>query len=172
MKRFNWQIFLLGLLLVIMSAFFYSVHYLLFEDSHHIFIYMVGDMVFVPVEVLLVTLIIHRLLSSREKHAMLEKLNMVIGAFFSEVGTELLDNFADFDSDFEESREKLIVGTDWSEQDFSSIIKAFKNYSFRINSQKGDLEALRSFLIEKRAFLLIDEPELLCLLPFSCEAFL
>ena len=103
---------------------------------------------------------------------MLEKLNMVIGAFFSEVGTELLDNFADFDSDFEESREKLIVGTDWSEQDFSSIIKAFKNYSFRIDSQKGDLEALRSFLIEKRAFLLIDEPELLCLLPFSCEAFL
>ena len=162
MKRFNWQIFL-GLLLVILSAFFYFVHYLIFGDSHHIFIYMVGDMAFVPIEVLLVTLIIHRLLSSREKRAMLEKLNMVIGAFFSEVGTELLDHFAGFDSGFEESREKLIIGRDWSEQDFSTITKAFRSYSCRINSQAGDLEALRSSLIEKRDFLLrlLENPNLL-----------
>ena len=162
MKRFNWQIFL-GLLLVILSAFLYFVHYLIFRDSHHILIYMLGDMAFVPVEVLLVTLIIHRLLSSREKRAMLEKLNMVIGAFFSEVGTELLDHFAGFDSGFEESREKLIIGRDWSEQDFSTITKAFRSYSCRINSQAGDLEALRSSLIEKRDFLLrlLENPNLL-----------
>jgi hypothetical protein len=34
---------------------------------------MVGDIAFVPIEVLLVTLIIHRLLHEREKHARLEK---------------------------------------------------------------------------------------------------
>jgi len=51
---------------------------------------MLGDVAFVPIEVLLVTLIIHRLLSEREKRTRLEKLNMVIGAFFSEMGTDVI----------------------------------------------------------------------------------
>ena len=97
MKRLNWPI-ILGLSLIALSALFYLVHYAIFKDAHHIFIYMVGDIAFVPIEVLLVTLIIHRLLSVREKRSMLKKLNMVIGAFFSEVGTRLLKSFYDFDT--------------------------------------------------------------------------
>jgi hypothetical protein len=58
---------------------------------------MVGDIAFVPVEVLLVTLIIHKVLEVREKRTRLEKLNMVLGTFFSEVGTKLLTYFSDFD---------------------------------------------------------------------------
>ncbi len=44
-------------------------------------------------QVLLGTLIIHQILGEREKRSMLRKLNMVIGAFFSEVGTPLLSYF-------------------------------------------------------------------------------
>ena len=66
---------------------FYSLFH--FRDTHHIFIYLIGDIAFVFLEVLLVTLILHQLLRYREKKAMLNKLNMVIGAFFSEVGGEL-----------------------------------------------------------------------------------
>ena len=83
MKRLNWQ-FLLGLYLIALSAAFYLIHYGIFRDAHHIFIFLVEDIAFVPIEVLLVTLIIHRMLDAREKRAMLEKMNMVIGAFFSE----------------------------------------------------------------------------------------
>ena len=54
MKRLNWQI-LLGLSLIALSALFYLVHYAIFRDAHHIFIYMVGDIAFVPIEVLMVT---------------------------------------------------------------------------------------------------------------------
>ena len=89
MKRFSWQI-VLGLSLIVLSIVFYLIHYVIFRDPHHIFIYMIGDIAFVFVEVLLVTLIIHRLLDEREKRARLEKLNMVIGTFFSEVGTRLV----------------------------------------------------------------------------------
>ncbi len=76
MKKINWQI-ILGVTLVASSIALYSIHYFIFRDPHHIFIYMVGDIAFVPIEVLLVTLIIHRVLSDREKKAMLKKLNMV-----------------------------------------------------------------------------------------------
>jgi len=83
MGRANWQA-TLGLALIALSATVYLIHYLIFRDAHHIFIYMIGDIAFVFVEVLMVTVIIHQLLSLREKRAILEKLNMVIGAFFSE----------------------------------------------------------------------------------------
>ena len=90
MKRFNCQIFL-GLLLVVLSAFFYFIHYVVFRDAHHILIYMVGDIAFVPIEVLLVTLIIHQLLSAREKRSMLEKMNKFFGQFVKEVSAVRLE---------------------------------------------------------------------------------
>jgi len=160
MKRFNWQI-LLGLSLIALSALFYLVHYAIFKDAHHIFIYMVGDIAFVPIEVLLVTLIIHRLLSVREKRSMLKKLNMVIGAFFSEVGTQLLKSFYDFDAGAETIRKDLIVKKEWSAKDFSRALKHFKNYDYSVNSK--NLEHLQRFLIEKRDFLLglLENPNLL-----------
>jgi nitrate reductase gamma subunit len=63
------HLIVLGLLLVLLSAVSYLAHYAIFGDAHHIFIYLVGDIAFVPIEVLLVTLIIHRLLESREKRS-------------------------------------------------------------------------------------------------------
>jgi hypothetical protein len=92
MKHFRWQI-LLASFLIFLSAIFYFIHYAIFMDAHHIFLYLVGDIAFVPIEVLLVTVIIHQLLSAREKNARMQKLNMVIGAFFSEVGMKLLAFF-------------------------------------------------------------------------------
>ncbi len=78
MKKYNWQISL-GLILIIISAIVYLFHYAIFRDSHHIFIYLIGDIAFVFIEVLMVTLVIHSLLNIREKRERLEKLNMLIG---------------------------------------------------------------------------------------------
>ena len=89
MKIMNWRVFL-GLVLLMLSAAFYFLHYLLFHDAHHIFIYLVGDVAFVFIEVLLVTLVIHQLLNEWEKKSKLKKLNMVIEMFFSEFGKPLL----------------------------------------------------------------------------------
>lgn len=162
MKRFNWQI-LLGLSLIALSALLYLGHYVIFKDAHHIFIYMVGDIAFVPIEVLLVTLIIHQLLSVREKRAMLKKLNMVIGAFFSEVGTQLLKSFYDFDTQADSIRQDLIVKKEWSTKDFSHVLKHLKNYDCIVESKQGDLGNLKKFLIGKRDFLLglLENPNLL-----------
>ena len=162
MKRFNWQI-LLGLFLIALSALFYLIHYAIFRDSHHIFIYLLGDVAFVPVEVLLVTLIIHRLLSQREKRALLQKLNMVIGAFFSEVGTRLLKSFSEFDTGSDEIRKGLMVKTDWPGKKFMRARKRLEHYDCSIDAQKGNLEDLRSFLVGKRNFLLrlLENPNLL-----------
>lgn len=162
MKRLSWQV-ILGLALITLSAFLYLIHYAIFRDAHHIFIYMIGDIAFVFIEVLLVTLIIHRLLNEREKQAMLKKMNMVIGAFFSEIGTTLLKYFSAFDLNSDKIRKELIVTTDWSGKKFASVIRHSRNYEYRIESKNGDLEGLKSFLTEKRNFLLVllENPNLL-----------
>lgn len=162
MKRFTWLINL-ALALVVLSVMLYFLHYAVFRDPHHIFIYMLGDIAFIPIEVLLVTLVIHRVLSQREKRSRLEKLNMVIGAFFSEVGTALLAYFSDYDPRLDEVRKDLIVTGDWSEQTFLDISKRLRRYDYEIDIQKVELEELRAFLKNKRGFLLrlLENPTLL-----------
>lgn len=149
--------------LILLSAFLYYLHYLVFHDAHHIFIYMIGDVAFVPIEVLLVTLIIHQLLNRKEKQIRLEKLNMVIGAFFSEVGTKLLTILSDNDPELDQIREGLIVTGEWSEQDFFRADKHLRDYEFGVDMQRIDLEELRRFLLAKRDFMvrLLENPILL-----------
>lgn len=162
MKKLNWQV-ILGLSLVILSAIVYAVHFLIFRDFHHIMIYLVGDIAFVPVEVLLVTLIIHRLLSHREKRAMMEKLNMVIGAFFSEVGTKLLSCFSDYDPEAEKIEKELILTSDWSDKKFLAAAGRLKSYPYRTAPGREELETLKKFLAGKMDSLLrmLENPNLL-----------
>ena len=162
MKRYNWQI-ILGLSLFILSAVVYSIHYLIFRDAHHIVIYLVGDIAFVFIEVLMVTLIIHRLLSEREKQIRLEKLNMVIGVFFSEIGTRLLAYFSDADPSLDTIRKELMVSNDWPEEEFSKVSKRLRNYDYNIGLENIDLEYLRTFLGGKTDLLLrlLENPTLL-----------
>jgi len=163
MKRiFNWQV-LLGLSLIALSALVYFIHYFIFRDAHHIFIYLIGDIAFVFLEVLLVTLVLHQLLRYREKKAMLNKLNMVIGAFFSEVGRELLKKFSDFDTKSSEISRKLVITNESFEKEFLKICKSVKNHNYNIDSKRGDLENIKNFLKEKRQFLLnlLENPNLL-----------
>ncbi|MFQ6037937.1 MAG: hypothetical protein ACE5LV_04895, partial [Candidatus Aminicenantales bacterium] len=95
MKRKPSWILSVSLILMAASALTYTIHYLIFRDTHHIFIYMIGDFGFLFLDVLLVILLIERLLAQRERRTMMKKLNMVIGAFFSEVGSELLHRLSD-----------------------------------------------------------------------------
>ena len=157
------QRILFGFLLILLSIFFYTIHFVIFRDKHHIFIYLLGDIAFVFIEVLLVTLIIHHLLSEREKRAMLKKLNMVIGAFFSEVGTSLLKYFTEFDKNAEKLSKHLIVDNGWSPEHFTQIQAVLQKHDHIIDSRIGNLRGMKSFIVDKRAFLLrlLENPNLL-----------
>ncbi len=152
-----------GVALVILSVITYSFHYLIFQDSHHIFIYLLGDIAFVPIEVLLVSMIIHHLLNEMDKRNKLEKLNMIIGIFFSEVGTKLLALISNADPELDSVRKYIIIKNDLLDKEFVNIIKYLKNYDYNIDIKKVDLEDLRIFMIDKRNFLvlLLENPTML-----------
>ena len=154
---------LFGLLLILLSVFVYAIHYVIFRDAHHIFLYMVGDVAFVFVEVLLVTLIIHQILSERDKRSMLKKLNMVIGAFFSEVGTPLLQYLGGFDTNSARISKHLIVDEYWSPEHFIKMRTVLESHEYKIDCGAGDLQGLQNFLLHQRPFLLrlLENPNLL-----------
>ena len=86
MKRLPWEI-QFGLSLILVSALLYLLHYALFEDARHLIFWTTTSIAFLPISVLFVTLIIKRLLVRQERRLVMEKLNMLIGTFFSIVGT-------------------------------------------------------------------------------------
>jgi len=57
--------------LVVLSTTVYFIHFLIFRDAHYIFIFLIGDIAFVLIEVLMVTIIIHYLDNEWEKKAIL-----------------------------------------------------------------------------------------------------
>lgn len=163
MKRFfNWQV-MLGLVLIALSAAVYFIHYIIFRDARHIILYLIGDIAFVFIEVLLVTLVIHGLLEYRDKKSLLNKLNMVIGAFYSEVGTPLMRDLACFDRESFSMAKGLVITNDWSDKKFSETRKAVLGHTCGIDCKRGNLPALRDFLVKKRDFLLalMENPNLL-----------
>lgn len=161
-KIFSWQVNL-GILLVAVSAALYYVHFLIFHDPHHIFIYMVGDIAFVPLEVLLVTIIIHKLLSMREKRAMLYKLNMVIGAFFTEAGTKMLEEFARIDPNVGKISGALKMTTGWTKKDFASVMEKLRGYTYEVRPTRDDISRLKEYFEGKGMLLLrlLENPNLL-----------
>lgn len=162
MKRLSWQT-KFSLVLIALSALSLFIHYIIFNDSHRILVLLVEDLALVFVNVLLVTLVIQKLLSDREKRAKLEKLNMVIGAFFSEVGTKLLSFFSSADPNVEKIRKELVVTDKWSNQEFSLVRKQLRSHDYIIDFRRVKFEELREFLVGKRNFLLrlLENPNLL-----------
>jgi hypothetical protein len=136
---------------------------LIFKDAHHIFIYLIGDIAFVFIEVLMVTLIIHRVLEDREKKARQKHMNMVVGAFFSEVGIKLLGLLTKWDPQIEKIQKELVVKGDTAEQKFGRVCKCLRKHDFTIDQEKPDWETLKAFLIARRSYLLrlLENPNLL-----------
>ena len=162
LRRFPFIITLAASFLVL-SGVVYYFHYFIFRDVHHIFIYMVGDLAFLPLEVLLVVLIIERVLARREQQSKLQKLNMVVGAFFTEAGTHLLTDLLKYFDNKDEITAHLNVKADWTKKDFRRADKYAYHLEVDFDCSKVDLTALRDFLAEKRDFILslLGNPNLL-----------
>lgn len=161
-KYLNWMLSI-SLILIIASALTYTIHYFIFRDLHHIFIYMLGDFGFLFLDVLLVILFIERLLSRRDKRSIMNKLNMVIGTFFSEVGLEMLKKFSNFVINSQNLERQLELSPDWEKKDFKKAMAAVQNFPYEIKIDKSSLFEIREFLLSKRSFLmrLLENPNLL-----------
>jgi hypothetical protein len=152
-RIFDWQA-AFGAALIALSALFYGIDYFLFRDGRDLAMLFFNDLGFVFIEVLLVTLVLHRLLAVREKRSLLKKMNMVIGAFFSEVGTGLMRRLRAFDRAAGGIYGRLLVDKDWKAADFARMGREAVRYDCAVDCRSAGLVQLKDFLVRKRQFLL------------------
>jgi hypothetical protein len=153
----------IAFLLLIISLLLYGLDYYFFGGGAIIAAGFLGNLAFLPLYVLFVTLIIEKVLKERERHAIRQKLNMVIGVFFSEVGTAMLRDCLGFVLNPGELSNALAVTPHWTYLDFRKAADYLHKHSIDVESRQEDLTALKKFLVEKRGFMLVllENPNLL-----------
>ena len=154
---------LLGSALVLASVVLFVAHYLIFRDARNLFFYLLHGLALVPLEVLIVGVVLERLVSVREKRALRHKLNMVVGAFFSELGTPLLAELLPAMEAAAEIKQRLHLKASWKKDDFARARRFAHDLQGEIDLSAIDREALRAHLVEQRTFVLrlLENPNLM-----------
>lgn len=150
----RWQI-IFGLGLIIFAGLLHYGHYLIFQDVHHLLSFLGKKIAFVPLEVLFVTLIIHQILSIHERSVIKSKMNMLVGAFYSEVGNDLLSLLNKTAVMDESKRSGFHVRRGWTDKDFIRAAKDAIGLKPSFQVDPDILEEIKNLLGKKRRYLLL-----------------
>ncbi|WP_297824540.1 hypothetical protein [uncultured Methanobrevibacter sp.] len=157
-----------SILMVILIIIIYGSNYLVLGDGEHIISYVWTHLGFIPVDILIVAFLLDEIIEKKEKEAMLEKLDMLMSTFFSEVGNELIEQLSSANK-YKASTENLKSIKDWDEKDYDNKLAELKksslDFTADIPPEERDefLDNLRTMLSDKREFIinLINNPNLL-----------
>jgi len=165
--KLTWKV-KLGIILVIISFLVYELAYLAYGHEKVLF-YILIDLAFIPLDILVITLVIESIISNKEKESFLEKLDMILGVFFSEIGTDFLAKFSKINQCEGTFQQKLCNIGKWEDKEYKIFLNNIKEKNF-----KSDLilpqydthlffEDMKETLTEKRQFLmrLLENPNLL-----------
>lgn len=135
------------------SMILYGMDYVLLGSAKELTIWFLGNLAFLPVYIIIVTLLIERVIKERERLTVMRKLNMVIGVFFSEVGNRLLKELSTYVVSCEKLKEQLQINGSWKEQEFATALEHLRKSDIKIESNRCEKLVLKKFLVEKRGFL-------------------
>lgn len=156
MSKQKKEFLMIGIGLIGLSLFLHYVHYLIFQDLHHTLIFLFADIAFIPMEVFFTTLFIDKLLEKRERAHIVEKLSLLIGVFFTEIGTKLLNQFTICDKNISNignmvDLDRLINDVDY----FKNIKLITSKYDYKIDLNNIDLTVIKDSLHESKNLLVI-----------------
>ena len=102
-KRLN--TFLLIIVLLLFSIVFVYLQIIIFGNPKETFFLIIQDLIFLPINIIIVTLVIGEIFKNKERNSRILKLNILINEFFSEAGNSLIlslnliiDNYSDIKS--------------------------------------------------------------------------
>ncbi len=162
MTKLNWEA-KLAIVLVAISICIFSTKFFFLKNPSDTLNYILNSLGFLPINVLLVTIVLNKLLAIRSRRERMEKMNMVIGTFFSEVGNLLIKKIAAGDPGIGQLKESLIVGNEWDAPAFAKVRKQIAGYDYQVNSSAIEMAPLHEFLSSHRDFMLrlLENPVLL-----------
>lgn len=153
MKKYSTT--LLIVLLLLLSSALYLLQLTWFHAPRDTFFYLLQDFAFLPVQVALVSIALSRIISVREKRERLQKTHIMISAFFSEIGTELMNRLVLCGNIVNELDPHLNIEARWSQKEFREAASFVKNKTLPVSCSAENLEDIKALLIEKRMYILV-----------------
>lgn len=154
MKKYKDFIFI-SILLSGLTLVMYVIHFYIFGDFKNTMYYTCLDIAFLPLNVLIVTFVFNNILEKREKKKILEKLNMLVGMFYTEVGLDIMKICIDSD----EKAKGIVKDFD----NLNDVEKTIKDYNHKIRISKIKFEVLDELLMKNKELVinLIGNPNIL-----------
>jgi hypothetical protein len=154
---------LIAVFLIGSSVVLFALQLWVFHDPRSTGFYLLQDLAFLPLTILIVTVIVSSILSAREKQAQQHKMNMVIGAFFSDVGQPLLKLMAGLVTNAEALHRGLAIDPTWTARELRQAIDFVRSTPIEIEPHPARLAEVRDLLRQHREFALrlLENPTLL-----------
>ena len=111
-------------------------------------------MAFLPIEVIFVSFILDKYLNQREKQIKFRKLQVVISAFYADVGSSLIENFSCFNTNFHHLKKEFDFEQELVHSKKKKILDFSSDFNYTMDSRAGDLSKLNIFLMTKKAYIL------------------
>lgn len=139
MKKIRYY-FVISFILIALSAVMFLIHYLVFGQALNTAYYSLMNLCFIPINSLVVTIILEKLIDYRAKKDRIEKINMLVGIFFTEVGGRLMHLIIDSDKD----AKNYITNF----EDLNNIKKCLNEYDYKVDMNNIDLCSIKNILLE------------------------
>ena len=101
--RLNWYVVTITVLVAVFLLGLSAVLLLFGRTSETLYDLLV-DLTFLPLQVMIVTLLLNRLLEIRQRSELGQRVNIVIAVFFNEMGGDLLKYLSLFDTNLDKMR--------------------------------------------------------------------
>ena len=142
---------LLILILSISSASIYFIQIMIFHNQEDTYFYFFQDLAFITIQVLIVTLLLNKLIKIIGDYQNRKKVNVIISAFFSELGTSIVCEFSRFNENLDEVCE-IIDHSDFK-RNINDTKKKIKDFTIKIYVTADTLENLANILTSKKSYL-------------------
>lgn len=145
MKK-NTYYLIVSFILILLSLGMFVIHYLFFGQGLNTAYYSFMNLCFIPINSLVVTIILDKLIDYKSKKEREEKLNMLIGIFFTEIGVKLMCYIISADDKKYEY--------DFDIEDLKTMKSIVKTHNYSVNMDKIELNSIKNLLIDNNNLLI------------------
>ncbi len=139
--------------LAIASIIIYFIQFILFDRAQDTLFYVLQDLAFLPVQVIVVTMILDRFLNQFEMRKKIKKINVIISTFFVESGTLIMVAMSTFNENHNDFCEMIQI-EELSKKKNYQLKKLIKEFDYNIHAHPEKLEELALILNKNKAYML------------------
>lgn len=156
-QKADWKI-RFSIVMIVIAFIFFASRALYLGDADEVISYLWKQIGFIPVNILLVAFLIDGIISKKEHEAILEKVDMIMGTFFTKLGNDLVSLISDANENVVEM-DKLKLIKNWDDKDYENKLKELKEHPIDFNTDlTGDkrssfLNNIHKILSENQDFI-------------------